>query len=116
MNHEYIGRFTDMVRKAQEPLQELAQLNVKTLQGFSYLKPDEVSVNKPEELFEKQIRLFVENGHKALDYLQKSFDIYERALLSFSKDTRNQTEEFRATAEKEVERHMSKKGRGRKSK
>jgi len=76
MNQEYFTTFSDMAKKAQEPLQAMAELNVKTLQGLDYLKPEELTqVKKPEELLEKQIGLAIANGHKALDYMQKSFQI-----------------------------------------
>ena len=56
MNQEYFEKISDMVKKAQEPLIALAELNVKTLQGYNYLKPDELSkITKPEELLEKQV-------------------------------------------------------------
>lgn len=76
-------KWSEMAKKMQEPFQAIAELNVKTLQGINYLKPDELAnLKKPEELLEKQINLAVENGHKALDYMQKSFQIIEKAMLS----------------------------------
>jgi hypothetical protein len=91
INQEYFQKLSDMAKKAQEPLQQIAELNVKTLQSLSYIKPDEfINVRKPEELFEKQIGLAVANGHKALDYLQKSFQIMEKAMLSFVQDTKSE--------------------------
>lgn len=89
MNQEYFERLSDMAKKAQEPFQELAELNVKTVQNFSYLKPEDFSnVKKPEELWEKQIEMVVENGHKALDYMQKSFQIVEKSMLSMLQETK----------------------------
>jgi hypothetical protein len=80
---------TEMGKKMQAPFQAIAELNVKTLQGFTYLKPDElIKLKKPEELLEKQISLAVENGHKALDYWQKSFEIYERAMLALVQEVK----------------------------
>ncbi|MBA2657613.1 MAG: phasin family protein [Tatlockia sp.] len=87
-------KWTELTRKMQAPLQAMTELNVKTIQGLTYLKPDEIAkVKKPEELLEKHLSLAVENGHKALDYLQKSFEIYEKAVLSFVQDVKKQTEE-----------------------
>ncbi len=89
MNQEYFEKISDMVKKAQEPLQAIAKLNVKTLQSYTYVKPDEYSkITKPEELLEKQLELAIANGHNALDYMQKSFQIIEKAMLSFSQDTK----------------------------
>ena len=49
MNREYFEKIADMVKKAQEPLQAIAELNVKTLQHYNYLKSDERSkMTKPE--------------------------------------------------------------------
>jgi hypothetical protein len=89
MNQEYYTKFSDLAKKAQEPLQAIAELNVKTLQGLTYIKPDEMaSIKKPEELLEKQIALAVSNGHKALDYMQKAFQIFEKAMLSVVEETK----------------------------
>jgi hypothetical protein len=89
MNQEYFDRISEMVKKAQEPLQAMAELNVKTLQGFAFAKPEEFTkLKKPEEILEKQIELAVANGHKALDYMQKSFQIIERAMLSFVEESK----------------------------
>lgn len=89
MNQEYYAKFSDMAKKAQEPFQAWAELNVRTLQGFSYIRPEEFSsIKKPEELLEKQVELAVENGHKALDYMQKSFQIFEKAMLSLVQETK----------------------------
>lgn len=80
-------KMSDMARKAQEPFQAIAELNVKMLQSLNYLKPEDLTkIKKPEELLEQQIGLVVANGHKALDYMQQSFQIFEKALLSYTKD------------------------------
>ena len=93
MNQEYFSKFSDMAKKAQEPLQAIAELNVKTFQGLTSMKPDEfTSIKKPEELLEKQIELAVANGHKALEYMQKSFQIFEKAMLGFVQETKIKTD------------------------
>ena len=93
MNQEYFTKFSDMAKKAQEPLQAMAELNVKTLQGLDYIKPEELtSIKKPEELLEKQIGLAITNGHKALDYMQKSFQIIEKAMLTMVQETKKKTD------------------------
>lgn len=84
-------KWSEIVKKAQEPFQAIAELNVKTLQSLNYLKPDELAnLKKPEEVLEKQINLAVENSHKALDYMQKSFDIVEKAMLSLVEEVKNE--------------------------
>jgi hypothetical protein len=87
-------RWSEIAKKMQEPFQAFAELNVKTLQGLTYLKPDEMaSLKKPEELLEKQVNVIVENGHKALDYLQRSFQIFENAMLSLVQEAKSRTEQ-----------------------
>ncbi|KTD52682.1 phasin family protein [Legionella quateirensis] len=89
MNQANFDKWSEMAKKLQEPFQAIAELNVKTLQGLSYLKPDELAhVKKPEEVLEKQINLAVENGHKALDYMQQSFQIIEKAMLGLVKEAK----------------------------
>lgn len=84
MNQEHFEKINETFKQIQKPFQDLAELNVKTLQELSLLKPEDFTkLKKPEELLEKQIKLAVENSHKALDYMQKSFEIYEKAMLSF---------------------------------
>lgn len=90
MDQEYFTKLSEMAKKAQEPLQAIIELNVKTLQSLSYLRPDELtSIKKPDQLLEKQLQLALENGHKGLEYLEKSFQIIEKAMLSCLKDAKN---------------------------
>lgn len=94
MNKEYFEQLSDMAKKAQEPFQALAELNVKTLQGFTYLKPDElVNIKKPEELLEKQIEMIFANSRKALDYMEKSSQILEKTMFSMLQDVKTKVEE-----------------------
>lgn len=85
MNQEYFQKWTEMAKRTQKPFQAITQLNMKTLQNFSYIKPEDLaSIKKPQELLEKQVEIAIENGHKTLDYLKKSFEIMENALLSMN--------------------------------
>ena len=82
MNQQHFEKWNDMVKTMQKPFQDIAELNIKTLQGLTYVKPEELSkIKKPEELIEKQIDLAIKNGRIALDYMQKSFQIMEKAML-----------------------------------
>ncbi|WP_392538777.1 phasin family protein [Legionella sp. 227] len=93
MSQQNFERWTEAAKKLQEPFQAMAELNVKTLQSLNYLKPEELSnIKKPEELLEKQVNLAVENGKKALDYMQKSFQILEKAMLGFVQEAKKATE------------------------
>ncbi len=96
MNQPNFEKWSEMAKKIQEPFQAIAELNVKTLQGLTYLKPDELAqVKKPEEFLEKQINLAVENGHKALDYMQKSFQIIEKAMTGLVQETKKAANEVK---------------------
>ena len=92
MDTQIFQRFVNLTKNLQKPLQDLTELNVKTLQSMSYIRPDEFAkIKAPEELVEKQIHITLENGHKALDYMRKSFDIVESTLLSFAKVPSSET-------------------------
>lgn len=89
MSQEYVEKISAATKKMQEPLREIAELNVKTLQSFTYMKPDELSkITKPGDLLEKQIEIVLANGHKALDYMQEAFQIMEKTLLTFAQETK----------------------------
>lgn len=82
MSQQHFEKWSEMAKKIQEPFQAIAELNMKTIQGLTYLKPEELlQIKKPEEFFEKQMDLAIENGHKALDYMEKSFHIIEKAMF-----------------------------------
>ena len=94
MNQQNFEKWSEMAKKLQEPFQAIAELNVKTLQGLHYLKPEDLAqVKKPEEMLEKQINLAVENGHKALDYMQQSFQIIEKAMLGLVQEAKKTAEQ-----------------------
>ena len=93
MSQQNFEKWSEMAKKLQEPFQAIVELNTKTLQGFSYIKPEELAgIKKPEELLEKQVNLAVENGHKAIDYMQKSFQIIENAMRGIVQETKTATE------------------------
>lgn len=86
-------KFNDVAKKIQAPFQEMAELNVKTLQAFNsnYInsQPELTQINKPEDIWAKQINWAVENSHKTLDYLQKAFEIVEKAFFSLAQEVNN---------------------------
>jgi hypothetical protein len=88
MTQPNFDKWTEMAKKIQEPFQAIAELNTKTLQSLNYIKPEDFQVKKPEELFEQHVNLAVANGHKALDYMQKSFQILEKAMLGFVQEAK----------------------------
>lgn len=91
MNQQYFQRLTQIMRNVQKPLQAITELNIKTMQNLSYMKPDELIQIKPEEFFERQVNLAIENGHKTLDYMQKTFEILEKSALTTNDKLREST-------------------------
>lgn len=86
MNQDYLQNWTLMVGEMQKPFQEILDLNVKTLQGLKYLTLEEISsLKQPGELLDKQVKLMMKNSHMVLDYMAQSFQFLENALLSLSK-------------------------------
>ena len=84
-------KLSEMASRLQAPIQALTELNVKTIQGLTFIKPEDLSnLKNPEQLIEKQISAAVENGHKTLDYVQQSFEIIEKAMLSFVQDVKQE--------------------------
>lgn len=82
-------------RELFNPMQELMELNLKTLESLSYFNPVEYSrLNHPEELMEKNIELMVNNGHKLLDYMHELFLIGESHALQASRKIKRSTNEM----------------------
>lgn len=91
MTQPNFEKWNEITKKMQEPFKAIAELNVKTLQGLSYLKPEDlIKIKNPEQLLEKQMNLAIENGQKALDYMQKSFQIFETTLQSVAKESKEE--------------------------
>lgn len=94
MNQGSIKNWTFMANEMQKPIQEMLKLNVKTFQGLEYLKPEELfSFKQPGELLEKQFKLLMKNNHMILDYMEKSFQLLDMALLSLSKNLKENTDQ-----------------------
>lgn len=89
MQYQNYEKWTEAAKRMQEPFQAIAELNIKTLQGLDYLKPEELThLKKPEEFLEKQVNVLVQNGHKTLDYMQKTFQIFEKTMLGFVQESK----------------------------
>ncbi len=85
-------KWRETFNKSQEPFHEMAVLNIKTLESLSYLKPENLANFKnPEDLLDKQVNMAFENAHKLLDYMQKSFQIIEKAMLSLVPESQNKS-------------------------
>jgi len=93
-------------------LQKLMELNMKTLQNLSYLKPEEYSkLQKPEEIFEKHVNIFIQNGHKALDHMKDTFGILEHHWFdiaqNFEESSIKTIKKTQATAKNSLKRSAS---------
>jgi len=80
--------YENQFKKAQETMQEFAQLNMETLKNWqqTVTKPaDFDKVTRPEQAWEQQIEWSLDNAQKAVEYLQKSLHII-RSVVSESKN------------------------------
>lgn len=80
---------------AEKPLQELIELNVKTIQSFSQFNPAELfNLGKPEQILEKSMDIFIQNGHKALDYMGNVFHLMEKNWTHMSENISTSTNQL----------------------
>lgn len=110
MSQEFFDRLSDVAKRPQEFWQRLAALNVKTLQeASSYFKPEEVfgniNMKRPEEMVEKQFAWTFSAGHKALDYMQQAFEIFEQSMLSAAQDVKTAAQDIKSKSQKSKDSH-----------
>ncbi|MCL9684342.1 hypothetical protein [Legionella maioricensis] len=92
----------------EKPFRQLLDLNVKTMQSFSYIKPNELlNSNRPELVLEKNMEVMIENGHKALDYVQDMFDIMENHWLNMSRQMMRQSQETISQTQRAAQNNMN---------
>ncbi|RUR18542.1 hypothetical protein ELY21_07535 [Legionella sp. km535] len=66
-----------------KPVNELMELNFKTMQRLTYITPvDFLSVRKPEDILHKNMNALIKNGQTVLDYVQDMFHLFEENLFS----------------------------------
>lgn len=97
MKEQYFQRFQSLPlsRSMEKPFKEMVDLNIKTMQRFSYLTPVEfLNVQKPEHFMERNVDMLFQNGHEALDYMQNMFQIMESHFFKASDTMKNHAEEF----------------------
>ncbi|RAP37811.1 hypothetical protein B1207_02130 [Legionella quinlivanii] len=93
----YINQLNQFARQIQKPMEEMMQLNIKTLQSFQAFKPENLQkIERPEMIWERQIFALIDSGHKWLDYVEKSYEISERAMLQLLKGLGQMREETKA--------------------
>ncbi len=67
-----------MFNNFETPIQKLMELNVKMMQNLSLMKPiDLLSLKKPEDIFERNMELFIQNSNMTLNYMRETFSILE---------------------------------------
>lgn len=94
---------SESVHQLHNSFQEFTNLTIKTLQNFHYLKPEEWSqLQRPERILEKQLELYVENGHNLLDYFEKSFLLLERNWFKAAKNIKENSEQVMNKTKKSV--------------
>lgn len=87
-NFDY-EKYSKSWSKLQEPIQDFVRLNTEALKGFQAMRPEEFGkVTRPDELWEKQVEWSLANGERAIDYMQKSLQIMQKAMHSFAKELR----------------------------
>lgn len=96
----------------ENPMQKLMELNVKTMQKLTYMKPVDLwGMKKPEEFLEKQMELLIENSHMALDYLRDTFTILENQWQNVSgnyeQNAKHMFNEVASTAKKSTKKAVS---------
>ncbi|WP_133141013.1 MULTISPECIES: hypothetical protein [Legionella] len=70
------------LNRLQNPVPELMELNMRTLKSLSYIRPGEWSnLKHPQDILDKSMKMFVNNGHKMLDYFEQAAEIFERNLF-----------------------------------
>ena len=89
MNTEYFEQWANFVKKAQKPVQELAQLNLETLKKFDAKQFEKLlDLKKPQEILEFQMNFAIEQGKNSIDYLKKSIDIVEKSGQDLAKEVK----------------------------
>ncbi|PWY54054.1 hypothetical protein DGG96_19050 [Legionella qingyii] len=91
------------------PMKKLMELNVKMMQNLSLMKPmDLSSIKRPEDYFEKNIELFMQNSHMTLNYMRDMFNILESHWLNVSRNldqnTKKMMSEVSATMEQSTKK------------
>jgi len=93
MNTEYFEQWANFMKKAQKPVQELAQLNLETLKKFDAKQFEKLlELKKPQEVIEFQMNFAIEQGKNSIDYLKKSFEIVEKSGQNLAKEVKTAKE------------------------
>ncbi len=87
MNQAYFEKWDELYEKVQKPMQEFTELNLKTLQDIKNQNfEDFFKAKKPEDMIELQLKAFVNQSKRAIDYWQKSLEIVQKSTQEISKE------------------------------
>ncbi|CEK12032.1 phasin family protein [Legionella hackeliae] len=99
MNQRYLEQWSEIAKHMQKPFLEMLELNLTTLKNFKFIKAEDLAtIKSPEEFIEKQVNLAIENGHRALNYFQQSFAIFEQTLRPITESVKNSSKSTLDTA------------------
>lgn len=88
---DHYEKYSESWAKLQEPMQDFIRLNTETFKQFQTMKPEELGkLTRPDELWSKSIELAVENGEKAIDYMQQSLQIMQKAMHVFAENCKTE--------------------------
>ena len=105
MTHQYFSHKHG--NPLEKQMQELIELNMKTLQNFSYLNPTELLTTlKPEAVLEKQMNVFIQNSRKTMDYMRDMFNLMEKNWLNLSDTVTQNTKELMSQAQTVAQHSM----------
>ncbi|MFT4059110.1 MAG: hypothetical protein QM652_06125 [Legionella sp.] len=77
------------------PLQQIMELNQRTLKKFSYLESQELThIHDPKALLEKNVELFIDNTHTSIDYMHQLFNILGNSWVNLSQETEKKTKDL----------------------
>lgn len=81
--------------KLNGSMQQIMALNQKTLRKFSYIEPGELTqIHDPKALLEKNMQVFIENGHSGLEYMHQLFNILGESWINVSNEAREKTKDM----------------------
>jgi acyl carrier protein phosphodiesterase len=84
---DHYEKYSESWSKLQEPMQDFVRLNTEAFKRFQAIKPEEFTkITRPDEFWSKSMELAVANGEKAIDYMQQSLQIMQKAMHVFAEN------------------------------
>lgn len=98
-----------MFNSFEAPMQKLMELNAKMMQNLSLMKPmDLLSLKKPEDFFERNMELFIQNSNMTLNYMRETFSILEHHWLNVSRNMEQHTKKAVSEASSVMKKSIKK--------